>query len=621
MVAHAKLDPIAFEVLRHKLDEIVAEAYHTIGRVSGSPVVYESGDHQEAICTGDGRLAAFGAGVLQWVRSISSGVAHVATAYADNPGFSDGDQFLVNDSYHAAVHASDVQVLAPIFWEDELIAWVGSASHQVDTGGVNPGGHHVSATDVYAEGFQTRGLKLVEAGRMRKDVEDTFANMVRQPSLGLLDIRAKIASNNVMKERLLELVERYGVDTVLALFEQLMVYSEGRLRAKLAQLPDGAWSASNSLEGIAEPHLDVTVTLRKRGDGLTFDYTGTSPQSKGPENIGVPGAVSCTMDPLITMLCHDIPWNEGLFTPVDFVLPEGSLVNPRHPAPVSSNIPSGANILVITCSQRAIAKMLLGSETFRQEACANTGGAFNFPVLAGPHRDGSEFTTLLLDGLAGGTGGLVDADGDNSGHNSWAVKNMIANVETNEMMYPLLYLWRGEVGDSAGAGKQRGGVGVSEALVPWDTSDLVLVTVGAGAEARSCQGLAGGYPASNTPICVHRGADVANRARVHGKVASSVDELGGVRESISAKGVTTLGVGDALFAQVSAGGGGYGDPLHRDPEEVRRDVELGYVSAAMAAEVYGVVIDSDTGRVANPATEEARQSIRRARLEKGTRHA
>jgi N-methylhydantoinase B/oxoprolinase/acetone carboxylase alpha subunit len=175
------VDPITFEVLRHKLDEIVAEAYHTIGRVSGSPVVYEAGDHQEAICNAGGDLISFGSGALHWVRSISEGVRHVSTELADNPRFEDGDQFLVNDPYIAAVHASDVQVLAPIFAGDRLIAWAGTASHQRDTGGVNPGGHHVDATDVYAEGFQTPGLKLVERGTIRRDVEATFANMVPRP--------------------------------------------------------------------------------------------------------------------------------------------------------------------------------------------------------------------------------------------------------------------------------------------------------------------------------------------------------------------------------------------------------------------------------------------------------
>lgn len=159
-----RLDPITFEVLRHKLDEIVAEAYHTIGMVSGSPVVYEIGDHQEALCTAGGEVVAFGAGVLHWVRSLAAGVSHLVHQYSENPGINEDDQFLLNDTYVAAVHANDVQLLAPIFWKGELIAWAGSASHHTDVGGVDPGSLCVSATDVYQEGFQSPGIKLVEGG-------------------------------------------------------------------------------------------------------------------------------------------------------------------------------------------------------------------------------------------------------------------------------------------------------------------------------------------------------------------------------------------------------------------------------------------------------------------------
>jgi N-methylhydantoinase B len=609
----AQLDPITFEVLRHKLDEIVAEAYHTIGRVSGSPVVYEAGDHQEAICTANGDLAAFGAGVLHWVRSISEGVRHVNSQFAESPGFADGDQFLVNDSYIASVHASDVQLLAPIFYEGRLIAWAGSASHQQDTGGVTPGGHHVTAEDVFAEGFQTPGLKLVEGGVIRKDIEQTFANMIRQPELGLLDVRAKIASNNVMRERLLGLAARYGVDTILALFDQLIDHSESRLRSRLAGIADGHWTATNHIEAIAEPSLSVNLTLTKRGDTLTYDFTGSSPQSAGAENIGVPGAVSCAMSPVIIALCHDLPWNEGLFKPVDFVLPEGSIVNPVRPAPLSANIPSGACTLVTTSAQTAVAKMLRSTERFGEDAAAVTGGSFNFPVFAGLGRDGTPFATLVLDGLAGGGGALDGSDGDSSAHNAWSVKTMVANVETNELLYPLMYLWRREVTDSPGAGQFRGGAGLSLGIMPWKVPELVLITVGVGTQSRGGLGLAGGYPGAHAPVSVLRGTGVADGAFAAGTLPTTVAALGGELEAISPKGLTMLPAHDVLHMRVSSGGGGVGDPLKRDPAAVRTDVTEGVVSAEMAAAVYGVVLDANGG-VDEGATTERRGAIRDGRL-------
>lgn len=606
------LDPITFEVLRHKLDEIVAEAYHTIGRVSGSPVVYEAGDHQEAICTATGDLVAVGAGALHWIRSIAEGVKHVNTTFHENPGFEDGDQFLVNDPYIAAVHASDLQLLAPIFWEGRLIAWAGTASHQQDTGGVNPGGHHVSATDVFAEGFQTPGLKLVERGVIRADVEATFANLIRQPELGLLDVRAKIASNNVLRERLLGLVERYGVETILALFDQVIDYSESRFRARLAAIDDGEWAAGSHIEAMAEPHLSATLKLSVRGDALTFDFTGTSPQSAGAENISVPGVMSGAMCPVLVTLCHDLPWNEGLFRPVEFVLPEGSVVNPIRPAAVSSNVPSGGLTLVTACAQTAVAKLLRSTDAHRGEAAGSVGATFNFPVFAGADAAGQPFATLILDGLAGGSGGLDDRDGDDSGHAAWGTKTMVANVETTELLYPLLYLWRREVTDSAGAGRHRGGTGVSAGIMPWGVPGLACITVGVGTESRGSLGVAGGLPGANAPVAVLRGAVPEGGAT--STLPTHPESAAGEREQISPKGMAMLSDRDVLHMQVSSGGGGFGDPIERVPAAVAADVAERIVSVEMAAEVYGVVLAAG-GAVDEDATRRRRAEIRERRLE------
>jgi N-methylhydantoinase B len=608
-----RLDPVTFEVMRHKLDEIVAEAYHTIGRVSGSPVVYEIGDHQEALCTAAGDVVAFGAGVLHWVRSLSAGVKHVLNEYAENPGFEEDDQFMLNDTYVAAVHANDVQLLAPIFWRGELIAWAGCASHHTDVGGVDPGSLCVSATEVFQESFSTPGIKLVERGRVRRDVEATFRSMIRDPDLGVLDLRAKIAANNVVKRRVVEMLDRYGRETVLALFSQLFEYSEQRLRRKLASIPDGTWTAENHIEGIKDPYLSVHVSVTKSGETLTMDFTGSSPQTAGSENIGFLGAMSSAMNPLLTMLCHDLPWNEGLFAPIDFVLPEGSIVNPRRPAAVSTNTPAGANILVMTAAHNALSKMLLTAEQFQDEACGNIGASFNNFVLAGPGRDGTYFATLILDGLAGGVGGSLMADGEDSAQNHWAVKTMISNVETIEMIYPLLYLWRREIRDSGGPGEHRGGLGLESALMPWGTDQIVQVNLGVGQEPRPCLGLAGGYPSIHAPVGLIRGSSV-EALFGGGRVPRTLEELGGQKEPGPPKGVSFLGPQDVLYAVVGSGGGGFGDPLRRDPAAVLADIREGSIAEQAAPDVYGVALTGDGDSVDGNATDELRNELRARRL-------
>ena len=615
-VGKTKLDPITFTVLRHRLDEIIAEAYHTMGRVSGSPVVYEAGDHQEAIGTATGDLAVFGAGVLHWTMSLRAGFKHMNSGFSDNPGINPDDQFLLNDPYVASIHASDIQVLAPVFHDGELIAWAGSASHHTDVGGVDPGGHHVSATDYRQEGFQTSGLKLVEAGVVRRDVERTFANMVRSPELGLLDIRAKIASNNTIKKRLGELVEKYGLDVVKALFDSLIAYSEERIGEKLLAIPDGHWTAQNFVEGIADPQLKVQVKAVKKGDRLTFDFTGTDPQTNAAENIGRVGAMSSAMCPFIFTLAHDIPWNDGLFRRVDFVLPEGSLVNPHKPAPLSCSAPSGANIVVQTATHQVLAKMAVASEAQRDEASADSSACFNNHVLTGLRGDGSFFATVILDSLAGGVGAGAAADGANTAGNEWAVKTMIANVETNEQLYPLMYLWRRETCDSGGPGENRGGVGLEGAIIPWGTTEMGSVQVGGGHSTRLCLGVAGGYPAARTPAGIVRSANVAESHFAQGCVPRNRQELGGERyEPILPKGLAGLGQGDVLVSYLASGGGGFGDPIDRNPEKVALDVRDGYVSKNAALEMYGVAITAE-GQIDSHSTERRREEILAYRLAK-----
>lgn len=615
-----ELDPITFGVLRHKLDAIIDEAYYTIGQVSGNPVVYEAGDHQEAICTADGDLAVFGAGVLHWTKSIGAGVRHVAETFSENPGIREDDQYLLNDPYVATIHASDVQLLAPIFYEGELIAWAGSASHQTDVGGVDPGSICVSAQEVYQEGFLTPGMKFVEGGIVRKDVEEMFRNVVRAPELGLLDIRAKIAANNVVKRRIIEMADRYGRDTVLALFGQLIRYSEDRVAAKLKQIPDGQWTAVNYIEGLREPYLKVQITAIKEGERLTMDFTGTSPQTAGSENMGVNGTMSSAMNPFISMLCYDIPWNEGLFKRVDFVLPEGSLVNPRKPAAVSANVPAGANILTMTTSLNVLSKMLYCSEEYREEASGNVAGNFNCFNFSGYNRAGNYFSTLIMDVLASGVGAYTGHDGANAAQNTWSVKTAIANVETNEMLYPFMYLWRKMTPDSGGAGKFRGGVGLEDALMPWGTDQIVTVALGVGADPRSCLGFSGGYPAANTPLGVMRGARVKETVFDAGRVPATIEGMPGEWERLAPKGVSFLGKEDVLHGYVGSGGGGFGDPTERNPESVRNDVLNGYVSAALAESVYGVLLTPD-GEVDAERTAERRRAILKDRLERMQSHA
>ena len=616
-----RLDPVTFEVLSHKIEEIVAEMYHTIGWVSGNPVVFEAGDHQEGIFDANGEAVMFGGGIVEWTYALQAAAQHLCQEYEENPGINDGDQFLLNHAYVAAVHAMDIQLLAPVFWQGKRVAWVVTAGHQLDVGGIDWGGMSVRATEIYQEGLQIPGLKIVEKGHVRKDVEEMIRTMIRTPDLGILDIYSKIAANNVARARLLEMLGRYGLDTVTTLFEQMRDYSEQQIRDRLRQIPNGTWSHVMYMESLRseEQYIRCQVTVKKEDDHITLDFTGTSPQSAGSQNVSAKGAISNAFCPYLTLVCHDIPWTGGLYRPVEFVLPESTLVNPDWPAATSHNTAAGGGYLVIMTVHAAISKMMLSSDLTRDDAFAPAGSALHAALTSGIDKEGNFFIFLPMESLAGGMGGLSDSDGINSGANMWTPKTQIANVETNELLYPIMYLYRKEIEDSAGAGRHRGGVSQGYAYIAWGSlnDELAARDHGHGAEPRMGIGLAGGYPAPNSPMLIIRNSNV--RAQFEeDRMPSGIDDIMGEPWHTRTGESHDVHANDVLVA-FQGGGGGYGDPIERDPELVLGDIRDGYVSAPAAADLYGVVAKSDGSGYDKNATETHREEIRKGRLERGHR--
>ena len=611
-MAKTTLDPILFEILRHRVEEIVAEAYYTISRVSGNAVVAEVGDHEEALLDADGNTVMVAGGIVEWTSVLEVAAKHIIKAYEDNPGINEGDQFIFNHSYIAAVHGMDVQMLAPVFWEGKRIAWIVAAGHVMDMGGMEPGGFMLHAHEFYQEGLAVPGLKIMEKGRIRKDIEDTLRAMVREPDLFMLDVSAKIAADNAASDRLIDMVKAYGIDVVLTLFKQLRQYSEDLIRAKLKTIPDGTWNAIHYVESIVEdePYLKVQLALTKQGDSLTMDFTGSSPQSKGSQNVAEPGAISNAICSYLICFAYDAPWSEGVWKPIKFILPEGTVVNPVFPAAVSSNTPLGVGYVIIGTVQDALSKMLLCTEQWREDAYANTGAGGHSTVWEGywdGTKGGSFFETQCMDNLVGGMGGLPNMDGDDACGNMWTPKTKIANVESNELLFPVLYLTRQEAIDTGGPGKFRGGVANRHAILSWGAETFTLHGIDWGLEPRMGNGLAGGYPANNTTQWIVKNSNILDRLK-NGDFPRDIEEIGGEWESLPAHYVRPFDEGEVFIAYES-GGGGFGDPIERDSELVLKDVTLGYVSLESAEEVYGVVIDPEEPKVDDEKTKELRRKI------------
>lgn len=317
------VDAITFEVIRHRLLAITDEQAAALSAVSGSPLVNEATDFNTGLYRAQGEVAAMGQTVIFHAASCSQMVRFVLEDCEEDPGVNEGDVFIVNNPYKGALHAPDMGVLAPIFHNGERIAWTGAACHQLDVGGMVHGSFASKATDVRQEAMLIPPLKLIDRGVMRTDVWNTITGMSRLPlNLGL-DLKGMLAANNVAKRRLAELVDRYGVDTVLSVMDGLMDLSERRLRARLRELPDGEFTTRTYLDhdGHADTLHPVEVMLTKAGDQLTFDYSKSSPQTRGFVNCTYTGLLAGVYAGLLPILAFDLPWTEGIFRVVDVIAP------------------------------------------------------------------------------------------------------------------------------------------------------------------------------------------------------------------------------------------------------------------------------------------------------------
>jgi N-methylhydantoinase B len=309
------LDPLTYEVIRHRLTSITEEMGEALKRMSGSVVVTDCNDFDAAIMDEVGDVVQVGLYNTELAASLDMAVNWTLRNRSRRPGIGPGDMFLNNDPWvGGGLHQNDVSLFAPLFVDGELFCWTGAVAHQVDLGGVSPGSWSVGATDVFWESLPTPPVKVVEAGEIRDDIEDVYLRRSRVPKLVALDLRAKIGANNVAHERLRALCDKYGTATVKAVMRRTMDDAESRLRTKLRELPDGSWSSiahQDSARAGDRGIYKIVLNLTKRGDRLTFDFTGTDPQVDGLINCTLTGLRGGILPVVLTMLCGDIPWAPG----------------------------------------------------------------------------------------------------------------------------------------------------------------------------------------------------------------------------------------------------------------------------------------------------------------------
>src|SRR5919201_6911252 len=570
MAVVADVDPVTFEIIRHKLYSVMDETIIALENVSGSPITNEGHDLMASLYKADGGLMVGGVGFLHHLTSAAQAVKHILAAYADDPGIYEDDVYFLNESYTAALHPPDVYLISPIHFDARLTGFVANFVHVTDIGAIDPGGFSPNARDNYQEGFQTKGLKIVERGRIRRDVLDTFLNMVRDPGMTQLDLKSQLAANHVAKTRMKERSADYGVDVVGAVSEELIRQSEQLVRRRLEELPDGEWRAREYID-MPGASAKVELAARCEGDTLTYDFTGSSPQTELGVNCSYWATWGGLFAPIFPLLAWDVTWNEGVTLPVRLIAPEGTVVNAIRPAPISIAT-VGTVQIVNNLSTLLLSKMFGASERYRDRATAVWHGSHAHVETHGVNADGEFFIAPLTDTFAGAAGARAFRDGVDLGGEIPNVVSRWANVETQELNTPLIYLYRRAVPDSGGAGKYRGGVCHEYAFTSHGMGDrpLGVVLFGKGTRAPMSLGLFGGYPGSNVDYLTFRAGNVD-------ELPQSLEETRGASSEHRPWGHVDLGPGDIQYVRFM-GGGGYGDPIDRDPAAVLGDVQRGLVS-------------------------------------------
>jgi len=377
------------------------------------------------------------------------------------------------------------------------------------------------------------------------------------------------------------------------------------LRKRIAEIPDGTWSETGSIH--AGETWNVHVTLNKQGERLLFDFTGSSPQAKKGINLPYHATFGACYEAILSTMAYDLPKNHGALNPIEVIAPPGTVVNSLPPAPVSLNTTSGGSIAKFVANA-VITQMLATSEKWRGEVMALNVG-HRLARHAGVNQHGNYYVSTLSEGALDGTGARSYRDGDDTGDGLSS-----HNIEWLEANFPLLYLFRRNIKGGGGAGKYRGGAGSESALTVHDAPEGKIkgVALGVAGLRNSGQGLFGGYPGAPSLLMLTEGARVEETI-AEDTAPDQLDDLGG-KSSLLPYCEFDLGRNDVLYMRM-ASGGGYGDPLEREPQRVLRDVEEGVVSRQEAREIYGVAIDGDEPALNLAATEKLHADLRKERLQ------
>jgi N-methylhydantoinase B len=569
-------DPITLEILWRRLISIVDEADSTVSRTAFSSLLRDAHDYTCMFTDRKGRELAQGTFATPGQSgAMALGIKNLVNKLPVET-YKPGDVFITNDPWALAGHLNDVCVMSPIFSKDKLVAFTACVFHHSDIGGRVSSDNH----DVFEEGLFIPLVKLYDGGVLNQSVIDMIRWNVRTSDEVVGDIRSQIAANHVCAEKICQMLQENDFDSLDDLADQIISRTEKSMREEIEKIPDGIYKAEGIIEQMkGQKDVVIKAAVEVKGSDITVDLDGSSPQVNWGGNVVYNFTYAYVFMAMKSMFGPDIPNNDGCARPLKLSAPEGSVVNCKFPAAVAARLVIGHFITEI------IYRALSGA--LPDKVIAASGGTpAQMNVFYGKRNDGRPWHSVII------RGGGMGASFVNDGNYVYIFPANGANtpIEIFESDTPLIIENRELLTNSGGPGRMKGGLGQREVFrVPDDKyAPIPPVNLGiqAGRHIHPPEGLFGGKPGTKAQFLVN-----------------------GV--SGNPFGLTQLKPGDVVIID-AAGGGGYGNPLEREPEMVESDVIEGYVSREKAKEDYGVVIDPKTMKVDEETTRKLRDTLRKA---------
>ena len=553
------IDPITFAVIKSGLDTIVDDMAYAVMRTARSPIIRDVLDYSVTICDAKGRILSQAKTVALHLGAVPDAMDVIMERFRDD--MFPGDVIVLNDPYDGGMHLPDIFMFKPIFAlpeggvEERLLGFSVVIAHHCDVGGRVPGSNASDSTEIFQEGLRIAPMKLYERGAPNKTLFKIIEKNVRLPELVLGDLDAQYATCTIGEREMRRLFERYG-EELERYFDRLIDYGEELTRKAISAWPDGEYRFTDYIDGdgFSPAPIPIVVKITVQGDHLWVDFAGSSPQVKGAINATLSFVKSSTYLTIRCALDHDVPNNAGVYRCITVSAPEGSILNPKMPAPVAARALTGYRVVdtVMGALAQIAPKKLMA---------AGEGG--NTVVAIGGYDGESRKPCVFVDMINGAWGGRADKDGIEGITNpSQNMSNL--PIETIEARYPLLMEEYSLREDSGGAGQYRGGLGLVRQYRL--LADVAVLQLRADRHEHPPYGLFGGQPAASSRNLIDRGAGF---------------------EVLPAK--VTLEIGkDNVIRHEQAGGGGWGDPGKRDRAAIEADLRNGKITPERAERDYGV---------------------------------